>query len=224
MASSFQFPNEARPDRMPVDMDRWANELHASNFHNAFAQYRDVASLGSVSTILTIGPGQGLDTAIFRWRGYRVTTLDIDDRLAPDVIGSAHDLSMFKDKEFDVVIASHVLEHIPPAYLDRALAEIARVARHALIYLPVSGLIIRLKIMPGFRGWDWTFALRVPNPFRRPDPNRPLFCEGQHYWEIGRPGYSRRRVTSLLRRHFVVRDAYWNKDWLSSMNFVLTAR
>ena len=226
-ASVLAQPRDAdgpKPDKMPVDMDQWASQLHISNFANAFAQYRDVTSLGDVSRILVIGPGQGLDSAIFKWRGYEVTTLDIDDRLSPDVIGSAHDLSMFGDKAFDVVIASHVLEHLPPAYLDAAIAELARVAHHALVYLPIAGRIVRLRVMPGLRDWDWTFVISVPNYFRRPDPNRPRFCEGQHYWEVGRPGYSRRKVADRLRRHFDIRAMYRNPDWLPSINFVLSAR
>ena len=213
-----------RPDKMPVDMEQWASQLNISNFANAFAQYRDVTSLGDVSRILIVGPGQGLDCAVFKWRGYDVTTMDIDDRLSPDVIGSVHELSMFEDKAFDVVIASHVLEHLPPAYLDSAIAELARVAHHALVYLPIAGRIFRLRVMPGLRGWDWTFALHLPNYFLRPDPNRPLFCEGQHYWEVGRPGYSQRKVAARLRRHFNIRAAYRNPDWLPSVNFVLSAR
>ena len=209
---------------MPVDMEQWAKQLHLSNFVNAFAQYRDVAQLGPVSRILIIGPGQGLDGAVFKWRGYDVTTFDIDDRLSPDVIGSVHDLAMFRDKEFDVVTASHVLEHLPPAYLDNTIAELARVAHHALVYLPVGGRIILFRVKPGIRGWDWTLAMLLPNPFVRPDPNHPRFCEGQHYWEIGSPGYSRRQVARRLERHFVIRSAYWNPDWLTSYNFVLSAR
>lgn len=213
-----------KPEPMPVDMEIWSQQLDSSNFANAFAQYRDVTSLGEVSRILVIGPGQGLDCAVFRWRGYDVTTFDIDDRLNPDFIGSVHNLSMFADKQFDVVIASHVLEHLPPAYFDRAIAELARIALHALVYLPVAGRIFRVRIMPGLRGWDWSVAFHLRSPFDRPDPNRPLYCGGQHYWEIGRPGYSRRAVARRLERHFRVRSQYWNQDWLPSYNFVLTAR
>jgi Methyltransferase domain len=213
-----------RPEKMPVDMAAWSRQLHASNFANAYAQYRDVVEIGNVSRILIIGPGQGLDRAIFIWRGFEVVTFDIDDRLSPDVIGSAHDLSMFPNKSFDVVIASHVLEHLPPAYLDTAVSELARVAHHALVYLPFPPRITSVRTTPGFKGWDWIFAIHLFNPLIRPDPNRPRFSAGQHYWEVGRPGYSRRQVAARLRRAFDVRSVYRNPDWPVSINFVLTAR
>jgi hypothetical protein len=213
------------PAEMPVDMADWSASLHASNFANAYAQYRDIVQLGDVRRILVIGPGQGLDTAVFRWRGFEVETFDIDDRLSPDHIGSAHDLSIFSDKAFDVVIASHVLEHLPPAYLDPAIAEMARVAHHALIYLPLAGSRISgVRLIPGVRGWDWTMALRFFNPFEKPDPRSPRFCAGQHYWEVGRPGFRKSDVVKRLGRCFTVRKVYRNPDWLGSINFVLSAR
>jgi SAM-dependent methyltransferase len=213
------------PAEMQVDMADWTSKLHASNFANTYAQYRDVTELGEVRRILVIGPGQGLDTAVFRWLGFEVETFDIDDRLSPDHIGSAHDLSMFSDKAFDVVIASHVLEHLPPAYLDRAIAEIARVAHHALIYLPLAGArASSLRLMPGLRGWDWTVALRFFNPFAKPDPRSLRFCGGQHYWEVGRPGYTKADVIRRFEGHFAVRKVYRNPDWVVSINYVLTAR
>lgn len=222
-------PNSARaaaavPSPMQVDIDHWARQLDVSNFANAFAQYRDFAELGAVQRILVIGPGQGLDTAIFRWRGYEVVTLDIDDRLKPDVIGSAHDLSRFGDKSFDVVIASHVLEHIPPAFLDRVIDELARVAHHALIYLPLPGRIMRLRLAPGFGGHDWSFTFNLFNPFDRPDPETARFCAGQHYWELGRPGFRKREVEARFARRFSMRRAYRNPDWPVSFNYVLSAR
>src|SRR6266699_6004806 len=121
----------SQPGVMPIDREMWAKELNLSNFVNSSYQFRDVQSCGDVHTILVIGPGQGLDTAVFRWRGYEVTTFDIDNTFRPDVIGSCHETPMFLTGQFDVVIASHVLEHVPVPYLDAALAEIARVGRFA---------------------------------------------------------------------------------------------
>ena len=123
------------PSVMPVDREKWARQLHLCNFVNTYCQFRDLQLCGSVNRILIIGLGQGLDTQVLKWRGYEVTTFDIDKTFNPDVVGSVHDLSMFNDGSFDAVIASHVLEHLAVPYLDRCLSELARVGKYCLIYL-----------------------------------------------------------------------------------------
>src|SRR5207237_3857301 len=129
-----------QPTVMPVDREAWRKEIHLSNFVNAGYQYRDLQSCGAdVRKVLIIGPGQGLDTHVLRWLGYDVTTFDIDETFSPDHIGSVHQMTLFSDRQFDAVIASHVLEHLAVPYLDAALAELARVGRFALVYLPVAG-------------------------------------------------------------------------------------
>jgi len=211
------------PNRAVMKLDRaaWAQELHLSNFVNSYYQYRDVQSLPNVRRLLVVGPGQGLDTAVFRWRGYEVVTFDIDATFHPDVIGSVHEMKMFAEQEFDVVVASHVVEHLPVAYLDDALRELARVARFCAHlcakYRPPDGF----EFLAGFRGLRWSFVVDVYNWFRGPDPNRPIFAAGDHYWEVGRRGFSRRSLARRLRSHFRILKQYRNRDWLLSVNFVL---
>lgn len=212
------------PAVMPVDRAAWKRELHLSNFTNSYFQYRDVVRCGEVRTLLIIGPGQGLDTQIFKWRGFEVTTLDIDDTFGPDVLGSVHDMATFADQQFDVVIASHVLEHLAVAYIDQAIAEIARVGRFALVYLPVAGRHAQLRIRPGFRNLDWSVVLDFFNYLQRPDGTTSRYCNGHHFWEIGRRGFSVREVRRRLERRFEVVDAYRNREWIPSYNFVLRAR
>lgn len=206
---------------MNLDRAAWAQELHLSNFVNSYYQYRDVQSLPNPRRLLVVGPGQGLDTAVFRWRGYEVVTFDIDATFRPDIIGSVHQMNMFREHEFDVVIASHVLEHLPVTHLDAALGELARVARFALVYLPSTGRPMALSFSPGFRGLRWSLVVDFYNWFREPDPARPMFAAGQHYWEVGRRGFSRRSVARRLRSHFKILKQYRNRDWLLSVNFVL---
>lgn len=208
---------------MPVDREVWARQLGLCNFINSYYQLRDLMSLPNVKRVLVIGPGQGLDPVIQRWRGFDVTTFDIDSTFSPDVLGSVHDMPMFADGEFDVAIASHVLEHLPLDHLDTALAEIARVARHALIYLPVNGLSLQLRLSSNFRDMDWSRIVDVRKWWRRPDPAVPRYMSGQHYWEIGLHGCSRKEIQARIARQFDVRQAYRNQDWRPSMNFVLTS-
>jgi hypothetical protein len=212
------------PTVMPVDSKAWRERLNRTNFVNAYCQFNDVQNLGAVKTILVIGPGQGLDTAIFRWRGYEVTTLDIDEVLEPDVVGSVHDLSMFKDQQFDVVIASHVIEHVAVPYLDTAISEIARVARHALIYLPVYGRKIQFRMLPGFKDLDLSFVLDVFNYLHKPDGLSPRYNAGQHFWELGMRGFRHDDVVRRFTPHFDLLRHYRNTDWPLSHNFVLRSR
>jgi len=127
------------PAVMPVDRKQWKQELNLSNFINAYYKYRDLNQCGNVKSILLIGPGQGLAVNVLRWRGFEVSTFDIDTTFNPDYVGSVHDLKEFSNGQFDVVIASHVLEHLAVPYLESSLKEISRVGHFALIYLPVAG-------------------------------------------------------------------------------------
>lgn len=212
------------PAVMPIDREEWKRELHLSNFTNSYYQYRDVQRCGEVRRILVIGPGQGLDTAVFKWRGYDVKTFDIDGAFAPDVLGSVHEMPMFADRQFDVVIASHVLEHLAPSYLERALREIARISRFALIYLPVAGRHAQLRLVPGFKAIDICLVVDLFNYFAKPDGVTSRYCQGQHFWEIGRPGFTVRQMRRRLAEHFEILDAYRNRDWTPSFNFVLRSR
>jgi len=210
---------------MPVDRAAWRNEIHLPNFVNAYYQYRDLQSCGDdVRRVLIIGPGQGLDTAILRWLGYEVVTFDIDETFEPDHVGSTHDLSMFRDGEFDAVIASHVLEHMALPYLDPALAELARVARYALIYLPNHGRRAQLRLVPGFRGLDLSLVVEFFDYFLKPDGVTPRYMGGQHFWEVGMRGFRVRDVVRRFERHFEVLKVYRNPDWPISRNFVCRSR
>ncbi len=212
------------PTVMPVDRERWRAQIHRSNFVNSWCQYRDVQSCGDVRRLLVVGPGQGLDTAIFRWAGYEVTTFDIDETFRPDLVGSVHDMPMFGDAQFDVVVASHVLEHMAVPYLDRALAELARVARHAVVYLPVHGRQVQLRFVPALMNLEFSFVLDVFNYLKRPDGVTPRYAEGQHFWEMGMRGFRRRDVLARFAPHFEVLRHYRNPDWPVSYNFVLRSR
>lgn len=211
----------ATPSPMPVDRQEWAKRLDLSNFVNSYYQYRDIQSLENCSKILIVGPGQGLDTEILKWRGYEVQTFDIDETFHPDFSGSVHDLSRFADLQFDAIIASHVLEHLPVAYLDAALKEISRVGRYALIYLPVHGRHMQLRLIPGFKGIDLSFIFDLFNYFKKPDGIVPRYMAGMHYWEVGMRGWRVRDVKERLSRYFQIQTCYRNKDWLPSYNFVL---
>ncbi|HYC48812.1 MAG TPA: class I SAM-dependent methyltransferase [Burkholderiales bacterium] len=212
------------PAPMPVDREQWFRQLSLSNFVNSYYQFRDLQLVPQCRRVLIIGPGQGLDTAVLRWRGYDVRTFDIDETFNPDFVGSVDDLGRFGFQAFDAVIASHVLEHLPLPYLDRALSEIARVGRYALVYLPVHGRHACVRLIPGLRGIDVSLILDFFNYLHRPDGLSPRYMAGQHYWEVGMRGFRVKDLRRRMEKHFQLISDYRNKDWLPSYNFVMRSR
>jgi SAM-dependent methyltransferase len=86
--------------------------------------------------VLSLGCGLGFDVERFVQLGIDVIGLEItqsgiDDSPVSEYIvnGSATDLSIFNDKEFDMVGALELMEHLPPELTEQTIREIRRVGR-----------------------------------------------------------------------------------------------
>ena len=53
-----------------------------------------------------------------------------------EVQGDVRNMHMFSDKQFGSAFCSHVLEHLPPEDVDKAIGELTRVAHYAVILYP----------------------------------------------------------------------------------------
>ena len=91
--------------------------------------------------VLEIGPGPGLATDILRQRAQRLTSIEIDDRLAAQLASRLSDSNVtvvnadatampFEDATFTSAISMTMLHHVPAAELqDRLLRETFRVLK-----------------------------------------------------------------------------------------------
>ena len=167
------------------DTSRWASYYY---------QLKETLRLEPKS-ILEIGTGDGVfKNYILSNTDIEYTSIDVAEDLHPDVVGSVTKLP-FKDGEFDIVCAFEVLEHIPFSDFEKALSEIRRVAgKYAVVSLPHFGPPIQFFI-------KIPFLPRVRFSFKLPYPREHVF-NGQHYWEIGKRGYSSAKIRKILAKYF----------------------
>lgn len=181
-----------------------------------YGQIHEVLKLKPES-LLEIGKGSGLVSNVLRFREVPVTDLDIDPGLKPEVVGSVLRMPL-ADKSFDVTLCAEVLEHLPYDDFPKALSEIRRVTRRAVVLtLP---------------HWGWTFWLGLKLPLI---PKSDLFWKldglkrhppgGDHFWEIGKRGYPFRRVKSAIEAAgFRIRTTYVKPDSPYHRFFLLEVR
>jgi hypothetical protein len=220
----MKHPKIPNPTVMPLDRQEWAKQIYLSNFVNTYYQYRDLLLCKDISKVLIVGPGQGLSTVLLKWRGFEVITLDIDETFKPDYLGSVHDMQMFENGQFDAVICSHVLEHLAEPHLDTALMEIGRISRYALIYLPIAGRHFQARLKSDVRETDISLIIDIFNYFHKPDGITSKYCQGQHFWEVGMPGFRVRDLINRFSQWFEVLHNYRNRDWYYSFNFIVKSK
>lgn len=182
-----------------MDSERWMS---------FYCQIEEFHKLEKPDSILEIGPGLPINRNHVKEHLPKVSykTLDIAEDLEPDIVGSADSIPL-PDKSFDVVVAFEILEHLPFERFEVALEEIKRVARNdVIISLPHFGPPVRFKFKaPFLPEIEWAFKIWVPLKHR---------FNGQHYWEIGKRGYSPKFIRGVISKHFfLVREyvPFWNQ-------------
>lgn len=159
------------------------------------------------STVLEIGVGNKLFSDYIKRLGVKVTTVDFDDKLHPDVVASVTSMPI-ADEAFDAVAVFEVLEHLTWEDDEKAVAELARVTKDlAFISIPYSAYNFEfvfklpfLKRLTKHNFEDWFF--RIPFFFKEHK------FDGEHYWEIGWKGYPLKRVKALFEKHFVIEKTF----------------
>jgi SAM-dependent methyltransferase len=127
------------------------NELGDSVFNYAsYDEYRFIHYFQQIKhvlkhsprTVLEIGPGDHTITDFLRRKGIEVETFDNDESLSPTYLGDIRE--EFKvNRQYDLVLASEVLEHMNIEYLPKVLCNIKKVLKPGgilVISLPYSTL------------------------------------------------------------------------------------
>jgi len=152
--------------------------------------------------VLEVGCGTKTVSTYLNHQGIQVETADFDKRLKPDHLIDVKYLSKkFKDDSFDVILCAEVLEHLPFKYFDKSLMELAKVTRDKLILtLPYHAIKFRVSFKA-------SLSKEKVFKFSLPFPSKHKF-DGQHHWEIGYKGYSRRKIRNIISNHFYIIREY----------------
>jgi len=158
----------------------------------------------SPNNVLEIGMGNGIVSLILKKFGFSVTTLDHSEKLGPDIVASVTDMPL-DDESFDVVLCCEVLEHIPYSDFEKALHEIYRVTRnHLILTLPDKNRFYSISAKFPMMTRERKFIIECPFLF----PKEHKF-DGEHYWEIGKKGYSLGRICkSINNSGFTIISTY----------------
>lgn len=177
-------------DKSHYQFDKYTFE---GRFVSYYWQLKEVLTI-EPSSVLEVGVGDRVFGSFLKNNTkISYTSVDVAADLHPDVAGSVLELP-FPDKSFDAVCAFEVLEHLPFEQFDKALSELCRVARtHIVISLPHFGPMLSFSLKIPFLS-RMRFAVKIPFP------KKHMF-NGEHYWEIGKRGYSVSRVREVVSRH-----------------------
>ena len=202
--------NESRYFSGYLGHERWLSYVH---------QISVVADLNPCS-IIEIGVGPGVKGMMARatFPECQYTAVDIDPALGPDVSADVRRLP-FADDSFEVGYCCQVLEHIPYADFLVGLSELRRICGcRVVISLPDVTPFLYLRARPPssrrILPWLWK-GISLPSFLPKP---HNFDDHGQHYWEIGKRGYSLRRILDDIRtlqwhdvRHFrMIERSYWH--------------
>lgn len=189
--------------------------------YREFGKYLDIERWDSIfyqiklvldkkpESVLEVGPAVPVFRDVLKlYSDARYMSLDIAEDLNPDVLGSVNDIPL-ENNSVDIACAFQVLEHLPYEKFDKSLSELARVSKkYVIISLPYFAIQIRwfFKIPKfGFKG-----LIKVPLPFK----DKKWFG-GQHYWEIGKRGFSIRRIEKDISKIGKIEKKFtlWNNPY-----------
>jgi ubiquinone/menaquinone biosynthesis C-methylase UbiE len=170
--------------------DRWISYWH---------QIDEVLKL-EPRTVLEIGIGNGIVVEYLEKQGLKVKTLDIDEHLNPDFTASVLDMPL-DNNSFDVILCAEILEHLPFEDFERALLELKRVTkRYVVLSLPHFGPPVKFSFkIPLIK--EIKIAFKIPF-YRKHQFN------GEHYWEIGKKGYSPGKIKHVIEKYFKIQKEF----------------
>jgi len=149
--------------------------------------------------LLIIGIGDRIVSDIFK-KYIDIKTLDFDKDLNPDIMASVENMPI-QNNIFDAILCAEVLEHLPFEKFEKCLSELRRVAKkYVVLSLPHFSPQIKISFKA-------PFTKEIKISFKIPFPKKHKF-NGEHQWEIGKRGYSSRKIRKIINKYFNIKKEF----------------
>ncbi|MBU0580165.1 MAG: methyltransferase domain-containing protein [Candidatus Margulisbacteria bacterium] len=173
-----------------VSLDRWVSYFH---------QINEVSKL-NLENLLIIGKGDGIVGEILIKQRKKVKTLDMDSDLKPDIVASVEKMPL-DENSFDIILCAEVLEHLPFEKFEQCLFELKRATKkYVVLSLPHFGPPVKLSFkIPLIK--EIKLAFKIPFLIKHK-------FNKEHYWEIGKRGYSTLKIRKIIKRYFKIQREF----------------
>ncbi len=171
----------------------------------------------NLSSILEIGPGNGLISDILKRIGYNIKTLDINESLNPYYNMDIRNMD-FRDlkDEFNLIITSEIFEHIKYREFLKTLKDISLITNLLIITLPHTNLnsyffLIDINF-PLFRQKNYKFGFKINYKKVVHDFSRWRYdIDNRHYRVMGKKGYSLKKTKRDIKKNgWLIQDSFFN--------------
>jgi len=182
-----------------INKGKFLSPAHSESY---LMQMQTINALKGIESILEVGPGEAYAARNLRDVGYRYDTLDFEDAHQPTIKADFRSLDPDTiEQRYDLTCAFQVLEHFPYRDFTRHLKTLTSLStKYVFISLPYSckGFGFKLNLQGGqqkryIRQFDFYIPTNLPNRRYREEYMRE-FPWAVHFWEIGRKGYSLKKV------------------------------
>jgi len=177
-------------------------------FCSYWHQISEVAALAP-KTLLVIGKGDGIVTDIIRraCEGIRITTFDYDASLSPDIVGDICTIGETVQDHFDCILCCQVLEHVEYKHFSDILRQLATLSDHVVMSIPCQCRTFGIQLdLPKLHVGKFWYPEKL---------HKTHVFDGQHYWEAGTRGYSKKKIAAAISEHFAIQKSFHvpEKPW-----------
>ena len=186
-----------------LDRDDYLAHLDFYTWTRHYHLFKDIAARVR-GDLLEVGTGDGVLKRCAQPFVHSYTVMDINPRLAPDVLADLREPQPQLQQRFDATVAAEVLEHLPFDSFATCLGNLVATLRPGgLLFLTLphrKGHVLFVGPRQRLRAWRFPIGLLSLSEAYNRFVRRRIWIDPHHCWEIGDGRVRRRHVEAELQR------------------------